>query len=80
MLGRAGEGSQRITRRDQSGRGVRAEVNDARADSGANVEDRVLGAWGHFGCAVTDVGGGVTDAVIEQLASLPTTIRVRQLG
>lgn len=80
VLDRPREGSQRITLLHRNVPGVMAQLNDALADSGANVEYQVLGTWGVFGYAVTDVVGGVTSAVIDQLAALPTTVRVRQLG
>lgn len=80
VLDRPREGSQRITLLHRNVPGVMAQLNDALADSGANVEYQVLGTWGIFGYAVTDVVGGVTSAVLDQLAALPTTIRVRQLG
>ncbi|PWD50037.1 phosphoglycerate dehydrogenase [Serinibacter arcticus] len=73
-------GSQRIVLLHRNVPGVMAQLNDSLADSGANVEYQVLGTWGQFGYAVTDVVGGVTGAVIAELEALPTTIRVRQLG
>ena len=80
VLDRPREGSQRITLLHRNVPGVMAQLNDSLADCGANVEYQVLGTWGVFGYAVTDVVGGVTDAILTELAALPTTIRVRQLG
>jgi D-3-phosphoglycerate dehydrogenase / 2-oxoglutarate reductase len=74
------KGSERIALLHRNVPGVMAQLNDALADSGANVEYQVLGTWGQFGYAVTDVVGGVTSEVIERISAMPTTIRVRHLG
>ncbi|WP_284250512.1 phosphoglycerate dehydrogenase [Litorihabitans aurantiacus] len=73
------EGSERIALLHRNVPGVMAQLNDAMADAGGNVEYQVLGTWGQLGYAVTDVVGTVSDDVVARIAALPTTIRVSRL-
>ena len=72
-------GTHRITLLHRNVPGVMAQLNDALAEHGANVEYQVLGTWGEFGYAVTDVSGTVPEGVVRQLEGQSTTISVRLL-
>ena len=72
-------GTHRITLLHRNVPGVMAQLNDALAEHGANVEYQVLGTWGEFGYAVTDVSGDVPEGVVRQLEELSTTVSVRLL-
>lgn len=73
------EGAQRVTLLHRNVPGVMAQLNEELSDAGVNVEYQVLGTWGQFGYAVTDVGGGLPDGLLDDLAGLATTIRARVL-
>ena len=72
-------GTHRITLLHRNVPGVMAQLNDALAEHGDNVEYQVLGTWGEFGYAVTDVSGDVPEGVVRQLEELSTTVSVRLL-
>ena len=72
-------GTHRITLLHRNVPGVMAQLNAALAEHGANVEYQVLGTWGEFGYAVTDVSGTVPEGVVRQLEGQSTTISVRLL-
>jgi D-3-phosphoglycerate dehydrogenase / 2-oxoglutarate reductase len=59
--------------------GVMATVNGILAEHKVNVEAQLLGTRGEVGYVVTDVSATYTDEMLEQLRSLPETIRVRVL-
>ena len=57
--------------------GVMATVNQVFAEHKANVEAQLLGTRGEFGYVVTDTSASITDEMLEQLRSLPETVRLR---
>jgi D-3-phosphoglycerate dehydrogenase / 2-oxoglutarate reductase len=59
--------------------GVMATVNGILAEHKVNVEAQLLGTRGEVGYVVTDVSATYTDEMLEQLRSLPETIRLRVL-
>jgi D-3-phosphoglycerate dehydrogenase len=59
--------------------GVMATVNGILAEHKVNVEAQLLGTRGEVGYVVTDVSATYTDEMLEQLRSLPETIRLRIL-
>jgi D-3-phosphoglycerate dehydrogenase / 2-oxoglutarate reductase len=59
--------------------GVMATVNGILAEHKVNVEAQLLGTRGEVGYVVTDVSATYTAEMLEQLRSLPETIRVRVL-
>jgi D-3-phosphoglycerate dehydrogenase len=60
--------------------GVMATVNGVLADHKVNVEAQLLGTRGEFGYVVTDVSATYTEEMLEQLRSLPETVRLRILS
>lgn len=79
VLDRPREGSQRVTLLHQNVPGVMAQLNEVLSQHGANVEYQVLGTWGQFGYAVTDVFGTLPEGVVETISKESTTIRARVL-
>jgi len=59
--------------------GVLARINGLLAEHQVNVEAQLLGTRGDIGYVVTDSAGGVTQAIVEQMRSMPETIRLRVL-
>ena len=59
--------------------GVMATVNGMLAEHKVNVEAQLLGTRGEVGYVVTDVSATYTEEMLEQLRSLPETIRLRIL-
>jgi len=60
--------------------GVLATVNGVLADFGVNIESQTLSTRADLGYVVTDIGGPFTDALLDKLASLPETVRLRLIG
>ena len=57
--------------------GVMATINGILAEHKANVEAQLLGTRGEFGYVVTDINTAITEEMLEQLRSLPETVRLR---
>jgi D-3-phosphoglycerate dehydrogenase len=57
--------------------GVMATINGVFAEHKANVEAQLLGTRGEFGYVVTDISANYTDEMLEQLETLPETVRLR---
>jgi D-3-phosphoglycerate dehydrogenase / 2-oxoglutarate reductase len=57
--------------------GVLATVNGVLADFGVNIESQVLSTRGDLGYVVTDVGGELSLELIDKLAALSETVRLR---
>jgi D-3-phosphoglycerate dehydrogenase len=57
--------------------GVLARVNGLLADGGVNVEAQLLGTRGDLGYVVTDSASGTTQAIVDQIRSMPETISLR---
>jgi D-3-phosphoglycerate dehydrogenase len=60
--------------------GVLATMNGVLADFGVNIEGQMLATRGELGYVVTDAGGPFSSALLDKLASLPETVRLRPLG
>src|SRR5690625_3567043 len=60
--------------------GALALVNQAFAESGANIEGQILGTAGGLGYVLTDIGGELPDEARIALANVPDTIRLRVLA
>ena len=60
--------------------GVLATVNGVLADFGVNIEGQVLSTRGELGYVITDIAGPLTTELVDKLASLPETVRLRVLG
>jgi len=59
--------------------GVMATINGILAEHKANVEAQLLGTRGEFGYVVTDISAALTEDMLEQLRSLPETVRLRTI-
>ncbi|MCW2494831.1 phosphoglycerate dehydrogenase [Jatrophihabitans sp.] len=57
--------------------GVMATINSILAEHKANVEAQLLGTRGEFGYVVTDISAAITQEMLDQLRSLPETVRLR---
>src|SRR5690606_15940472 len=60
--------------------GVLATINTILGDHGVNIEGQQLATRGELGYVVTDVSAEVGEDVLKELASLPETVRLRQLS
>jgi len=59
--------------------GALALVNQAFAESGANIEGQILGTSGDLGYVITDIGGELPAEARQALDEVPDTIRLRVL-
>jgi D-3-phosphoglycerate dehydrogenase len=57
--------------------GVLARVNGLLAEGGVNVEAQLLATRGDLGYVVTDSASGTTQPIVDQIRSMPETIRLR---
>ena len=60
--------------------GVLATVNGVLADFGVNIEGQVLSTRGELGYVITDIAGPLSPELVDKLASLPETVRLRILA
>jgi D-3-phosphoglycerate dehydrogenase len=60
--------------------GVLATINGILAEHKVNIEGQLLGTRGELGYVLTDVGVDYPPAVLEELAALEETVRVRLLS
>lgn len=60
--------------------GVLARINGLLGDHEVNIEAQSLATRGEIGYVLTDIAAEVGPAVLKELASLPETIRLRQLS
>lgn len=60
--------------------GVMALVNQAFAESGANVSGQILGTWGEIGYMISDLSNELPHEVVEALGGMEDTIRLRVLN
>ncbi|GAB1645503.1 phosphoglycerate dehydrogenase [Krasilnikovia sp. MM14-A1259] len=74
------EGMSRIGHVHVNTPGVLAQVNSILADHKVNVEGQLLTTRGEYGYLVTDISGGYTDEVLEQLRAMNQTVRLRVLA
>ncbi len=59
--------------------GVLATVNGVLADLGSTSRARCWSTRGDLGYVITDIAGAPTPEVVDKLASLPETVRLRAL-
>lgn len=76
----ARRGSHRLTHLHRNTPGVLAGINKAFADHGVNIEGQLLATQGDLGYVVTDVAADLAPDVVEVLAHMPQTIRLRVLS
>ncbi|MBM7786275.1 phosphoglycerate dehydrogenase [Tenggerimyces flavus] len=60
--------------------GVLATINGLLAEHGVNIEGQYLGTRGEVGYVITDFGASAPPSVLERLAGMPETIRLRSLS
>lgn len=72
-------GTHRLAHLHRNVPGVLAAINSVLADHGVNVEGQLLGTREDVGYVLTDIGVDYADDVLEQLRSLPETVRLRVL-
>ena len=60
--------------------GVLATVNGVLANFGVNIEGQVLSTRGELGYVITDIASPLTPELVDKLATLPETVRLRVLG
>lgn len=72
-------GTHRLAHLHRNVPGVLAAINSVLANHGVNVEGQLLGTRGEVGYALTDIGVDYADDVLEELRSLPETVRLRVL-
>ncbi|GGL02480.1 phosphoglycerate dehydrogenase [Mangrovihabitans endophyticus] len=60
--------------------GVLAQVNSILAEHRVNVEGQLLSTRGEYGYLITDISGGYSAAVLDQLRAMPQTVRLRVLS
>ncbi len=70
----------RLAHVHQNSPGVLATINTILGDHGVNIEGQQLATKGELGYVVTDVSAEVGIDVLKELASLPETVRLRQLS
>jgi D-3-phosphoglycerate dehydrogenase len=70
-------GTHRLAHLHQNVPGVLARVNGVFADRGVNVESQALTTRGELGYLLTDIGLDYSADVVEELAGLPETVRLR---
>ena len=74
-----GGGRTRILHVHHNVPGVLATVNGVLADNQVNIEGQTLSTRGELGYVVTDIAGELTPEVMDKLAGLPETVRLRAL-
>ncbi|HLR85002.1 MAG TPA: phosphoglycerate dehydrogenase [Nocardioidaceae bacterium] len=74
------DGAHRIVHIHRNMPGVLATINSLLGDHDVNIEAQSLGTAGHIGYVVTDVGSAVEAEVLNKLAALDETIRLRLLS
>jgi D-3-phosphoglycerate dehydrogenase len=73
------EGMSRVVHVHINTPGVLAQVNSILADHQVNVEGQLLSTRGEYGYLITDIGGGFSDEVLDQLRAMEQTVRLRVL-
>ena len=75
-----GAGRSRVLHVHHNVPGVLATVNGVLADSAVNIESQTLSTRGSLGYVVTDIAGEFTPELLDKLASLPETVRLRVIA
>jgi D-3-phosphoglycerate dehydrogenase len=72
-----GAGRSRVLHVHHNVPGVLATVNGVLADAEVNIESQTLSTRGALGYVVTDIAGEFAPELLDKLASLPETVRLR---
>lgn len=73
-------GGRRIAHLHRNVPGVLAKINSLLAEHKVNIESQLLDTRGEHGYALTDIAVDYPPALLDSLAAMPETIRVRLLG
>ncbi|CAO5159849.1 D-3-phosphoglycerate dehydrogenase [Frankia sp. AiPs1] len=73
-------GGRRIAHVHRNVPGVLAKINSLLAEHKVNIEGQLLDTRGEFGYALTDITVDYPPALLDSLAAMPETVRVRLLG
>jgi D-3-phosphoglycerate dehydrogenase / 2-oxoglutarate reductase len=73
-------GGRRIAHLHRNVPGVLAKINSLLADHKVNIDRQQLDTRGELGYALTDIGADYPPALVDSLAAMPETVRVRLLG
>jgi D-3-phosphoglycerate dehydrogenase len=73
-------GGRRIAHLHRNVPGVLAKINSLLAEHKVNIEGQLLDTRGEHGYALTDVAVDYPPALLDSLAAMPETVRVRLLG
>ena len=76
----AQEGMSRIVHVHINTPGVLAQVNSILAEHKVNIEGQLLSTRGEYGYLITDISGGYSDEVLDQLRAMEQTVRLRVLS
>ncbi|GIM96972.1 phosphoglycerate dehydrogenase [Paractinoplanes toevensis] len=74
------DGMSRIVHVHLNTPGVLAKVNSILAQHSVNVEGQLLSTRGEYGYLITDISGGYSDEVLDQLRNMEQTVRLRVLS
>ena len=75
----ATSGAYRLVHLHRNVPGVLAAINGVLANHGVNVEGQLLGTRDEYGYVLTDIGSEYSKKVLDELAAMPVTIRLRTL-
>ncbi|WP_238435906.1 phosphoglycerate dehydrogenase [Frankia sp. AgB1.8] len=73
-------GGRRIAHLHRNVPGVLAKINSLLAEHKVNIDGQLLDTRGDYGYVLTDIGVDYPAAVLDSLAAMPETVRVRLLG
>ncbi len=73
-------GAHRLSNVHKNVPGVLKEINRILSENGANIQGQALKTDAELGYLVVDVDQPVTDALIQKISQLPTSIRTRRVG
>jgi D-3-phosphoglycerate dehydrogenase len=70
----------RLTQLHANAPGVLASINGILGDHGVNIEAQSLATKGQLGYVITDISAEVSEDVLGELATLPESVRLRQIS
>jgi D-3-phosphoglycerate dehydrogenase len=73
-------GTHRLIHLHRNVPGVLASINRVLADHGVNVEGQLLRTKDDYGYVITDIGTSYSEEVLDQLAAMDVTIRLRTIA
>ena len=70
----------RLTHLHANAPGVLASINGILGDHGVNIEAQSLATKGQLGYVITDISAEVGEDVLGEFATLPESVRLRQIS